>query len=155
MDNTNKSKSPKIISIFERDSTPKVSIQTPPLTSRPPSSGYRSVSSRPSTPLRRSSSPRPSRSPSPRPSRSPKSPEEQEISTLKNILNFFLKPVEVTNPVDIVSPLNINPSFDRKTAHKVIDGVKYSSLKELKQNKLKCFFETCEISWNNASWVDR
>ena len=207
MDNMNKmSESPKIISIMNRNNTsPKVSINTPPLRLKSDSSEFKPVSSRPSTPLRdvtqlrassplrepvRNLTPRPSsplrepvRNLTPRPSsglrdsvmnltskpssplrepvrnltpispkqKSPKTPEEkdEEIDILNKVINFFLKPVEVINPV------NVNPSFDRKTAHKVIDGVKYSSLKELKQNKLKCFFETCEISWRDAPWVDR
>tara|TARA_B100000161_G_C33527609_1_gene404340 strand:+ start:834 stop:1205 length:372 start_codon:yes stop_codon:yes gene_type:complete len=69
---------------------------------------------------------------------------------IKNIIKFFS-----TSPTEIIPSDQVNPSFDRKTAHKVIDGVKYSSLKELKKNRLKCLFETCEISWNNAEWVDR
>ena len=68
---------------------------------------------------------------------------------INNLINFIAPHKE------LIRPELINQSFNRKTAHKVIDGVKYKSLKDLKQNKLKCFFETCEISWENAKWIDR
>ena len=76
-------------------------------------------------------------------------PKQEDSEALSKVVNFF------SEPKDIISPALINSSFDKKTMHKVIDGKKYSSLEELKKNKLKCFFETCDLSWENADWVDR
>ena len=76
-------------------------------------------------------------------------PKQEDSEALSKVVNFF------SEPKDIISPALINSSFDRKTMHKVIDGKKYNSIEELKKNKLKCFFETCDLSWENADWVDR
>ena len=96
------------------------------------------------------------RSPSPQqqsPSPQQQSPSPQQEgdkpNLVESIVNFFSPPKE------IISPVVVNSSFDRKTMHKVIDGVKYYSLEDLKRNKLKCLFETCELSWKNAEWNDR
>jgi arsenate reductase-like glutaredoxin family protein len=74
---------------------------------------------------------------------------------LNRLINFITPHKELIKTPVLIRPDLVNQSFNRRTAHKVIDGVKYRSLKDLKQNKIKCMFETCEISWENAKWINR
>ena len=155
--------SPKIISIFNRNNSnnnpsnklnkslkkdyksPNKDYKSPNKLDKSPNKDYKSPNKLDKSPKKDYKSPNKLDK---SPNKLDKSPKKDN-NLLKNIINFF-----GTTP-EIISPVIVNSSFDRKTAHKIIDGVKYSSLKELKQNKLKCFFETCEISWSDASWADR
>ena len=51
---------------------------------------------------------------------------------------------------DTSSELN-NDTSSNSNMYKMINGVKYSNLEEY-QGRVMCWFETCDLTWNKATW---
>ena len=73
---------------------------------------------------------------------SPNSPDKESNEPLKNI-------------IELVRPSNLNTAFDRKTMHKIIDGKSYKTFDEFQGNPIRCFFETCKLTWEMTPWQKR
>ena len=80
-------------------------------------------------------------------------PEKKEnsspVSTEKTPPNFL------KNIIELLKPSKVEASFDKNTMYKVIDGVPYKSLEEYKKNPIRCFFETCDLTWQTTPWQNR
>ena len=81
---------------------------------------------------------------------SPKKSEAKKESIDQEEVPLFLQ-----NVITLVKPNMVTNTFDKKTMHKIIDGVSYSSLEEYKKNPIKCFFETCDLTWKMTPWQNR
>ena len=82
-------------------------------------------------------------------------PSPKKSETKKESIDQEEVPLFLQNVITLVKPNMVTNTFDKKTMHKIIDGVSYSSLEEYKKNPIKCFFETCDLTWKMTPWQNR
>ena len=95
------------------------------------------------------------------PNSTPTTPvNNQPIETNSNNKTLYVDPAVVNQSPskreydisnsDTSSELN-NDTSSNNNMYKMINGVKYSNLEEY-QGRVMCWFETCDLTWNNATW---